>query len=93
MRVGVEREAGEARLWVRDEGTGIALEDQERIWGRFHRLSAPQEHGGFVEGLGLGLYVTKMLVERHQGHVGVSSSPGQGATFWLTLPLVGQQAS
>ena len=91
VRVGVEPQAGQARLWVRDQGPGIALEDQSRIWERFQRVVGTREQSGSVGGLGLGLYITKMLVERHRGHVGLSSNPGQGATFWLTLPLEGQQ--
>jgi signal transduction histidine kinase len=90
VRVGVEQEAGAARLWVRDQGPGIAQADQARIWERFHRVAGARNYRNAVGGLGLGLYITKMLVERHQGHVGMSSSPGQGATFWLTLPLPGQ---
>lgn len=90
VRVGVEDAAGQARLWVRDQGPGIPLQDQERIWERFQRVASIREQSGSVGGLGLGLYITKMLVERHQGHVGISSSPGRGATFWLTLPLEGK---
>jgi K+-sensing histidine kinase KdpD len=91
VRVGVEREAELARLWVRDQGSGIAREDQARIWERFQRVAGKEAHTSSVRGLGLGLYITKMLVERHQGQVWMSSSPGQGATFWLTLPLERQQ--
>jgi signal transduction histidine kinase len=46
--------------------------------------------GGEVQtgvGLGLGLYISRMIVQRHHGQVGVDSQPGQGATFWFTLPL------
>ncbi|MGO8950920.1 MAG: PAS domain S-box protein [Ktedonobacterales bacterium] len=88
--VGVEQEAGEARVWVRDQGPGIALADQERIWERFQRVPGIEEQNDTVGGLGLGLYVTKMLVEQHQGRVGIISAPGQGSTFWLSLPLAQQ---
>jgi signal transduction histidine kinase len=39
----------------------------------------------------MGLHISRTIVERHGGHVGVESSPGQGSTFWFTLPLVEQQ--
>ncbi len=85
--VGVEREARWARVWVRDQGPGIPLADQERIWDRFQRVPGIRELADSAGGLGLGLYVTKMIVERHHGHVGMHSTPGAGATFWFTLPL------
>jgi PAS domain S-box-containing protein len=87
VEIGVEQEAGWARVWVRDHGQGIPQEEQERVWERFHRVPGNEEQSGAAGGLGLGLYVTRMLIERHQGQVGVSSAPGQGATFWFTLPL------
>ncbi len=87
--VGLEQTTSQARVWVRDQGPGIAPADQARIWERFQRVSGIQEQSGAVGGLGLGLYVTKMLIERHQGQVGMSSAPGEGTTFWFTLPLDG----
>ncbi|HEX6779358.1 MAG TPA: ATP-binding protein, partial [Ktedonobacterales bacterium] len=86
--VGVEQQAGQALVWVRDQGPGIALADQEHIWDRFYRGPGMREQRAAVRGLGLGLYVTRMLIERHRGQVGMTSTPGQGATFWFTLPLV-----
>jgi len=73
-----------ARVSVRDEGPGLSITDQARIWERFYRISE-QSSGA---GLGLGLYISRAIIERHQGQVGVSSAPGAGSTFWFTLPLV-----
>ncbi len=89
--VGVEQEANRARVWVRDQGPGIPPEEQPHVWERFYRVPGITEQNGPAEGLGLGLYVTKMLVEQHQGQVGMMSTPGQGTTFWFTLPLVSQE--
>ena len=89
--VGVEREMGQVRVWVRDQGPGIALAEQAQVWERFHRVSGIRERKGFASGLGLGLYVTRMVIERHQGQVGISSAPGQGATFWFTLPVAQEE--
>ncbi len=73
----------QARLQVRDEGIGIATDYLERIFGRFERAVAPGKYGG----MGLGLYITRQIVEAHGGTIHVISAPGQGATFTVTLPL------
>ena len=72
---------------MRDAGPGLAPEEQEQIWERFHRVRGVEVQTGTGVGLGLGLYISRMIVQRHHGQVGVDSLPGQGATFWFTLPL------
>jgi signal transduction histidine kinase len=72
-------------ITVRDQGIGISKEDQDRLFDRFYRAS-PERRGG-ATGLGLGLYVTRRVVEAHGGTVGVESEPGEGSTFYFTLPL------
>lgn len=74
---------GEVRLGVRDYGVGIAPEDTDRIFHRFER-SASASH---FAGLGLGLYITREIVEAHSGKISVKSTPGQGACFTVRLPL------
>jgi PAS domain S-box-containing protein len=86
--VGVEQETEQVRVWVRDHGPGIPPEEQPRIWERFHQVSGIWEQSGPRGGLGLGLYVTRMVVERHGGQVGVHSAPGRGSIFWFTVPLM-----
>ncbi len=83
VHVRVEERLGRARLTVRDEGIGIAPEHLPRIFGRFER-AVESEHFG---GLGLGLYITRYLVEALGGTIRVASEPGQGATFEVSLPL------
>jgi signal transduction histidine kinase/PAS domain-containing protein len=87
VEVGVEEEQQQARVWVRDQGPGLPLEEQEQIWERFHRAKGVEVLSGTGVGLGLGLYISRMIIERHQGQVGVQSAPGKGSTFWFTLPL------
>jgi PAS domain S-box-containing protein len=77
-----------ARVSVRDEGPGLPDDQHERIWERFHQVQGIKERGGAVTGLGLGLHISKMIIDQHQGQVGVESTPGQGATFWFTLPCI-----
>jgi PAS domain S-box-containing protein len=85
--VGVEVELQQARVWVQDQGPGLSVEEQEHIWERFHRAKGVEVQAGAGIGLGLGLYISRMIVERHQGQVGVESAFGKGSTFWFTLPL------
>ncbi len=86
--VGLTVEGTEAKVWVRDLGPGLTAEEQEKIWHRFYQVSNDQISGGQKVGLGLGLYLCQTLIERHNGNVGVESQPGQGATFWFTLPVL-----
>ena len=90
VNVGLAVEGQQARVWVRDEGPGLPTEEQERIWDRFHRVKGIQVQSGTGVGLGLGLHICRTIIERQQGQVGVESVPGQGATFWFTLPLIRQ---
>jgi len=83
--VQVRVQVGEARalLQVRDEGIGIAPEYLPRIFGRFERAVSERHYGG----LGLGLYITRTIVEAMGGHIGVESKPGEGSLFTVELPL------
>jgi signal transduction histidine kinase/tetratricopeptide (TPR) repeat protein len=78
----VEREGTVARLTVQDRGMGIAPEDQARIFERFER-AVSENYGGF----GLGLWSSREVVQAHGGRISVESTPGQGATFTVELPL------
>jgi signal transduction histidine kinase len=67
---------------VRDRGPGIAPGEQHRIFERFVRGEAAEGKGG----LGIGLYLCRTIVERHGGAIGVDSTVGGGAAFWIDLP-------
>ncbi len=87
VTVGVDVEGEVARVWVRDTGPGLDAADRERVWDRFYRVEGiGRQHGSSV-GLGLGLHISRTIVQQHEGQVGVESSPGAGATFWFTLPI------
>ena len=72
-------------MQVIDEGSGVAVEDCERIFEKFYR----GKHGATlaVRGTGLGLAVARQLVEVHGGTIGVRSTLGHGSTFWVRLPI------
>jgi signal transduction histidine kinase len=91
VAVGLRLEDGAARVWVRDQGPGLSAADQAHIWEPFYRVEGIAPQSGSGAGLGLGLHISKTLVEMHQGRVGVDSAPGQGSTFWFTLPVASSQ--
>ncbi len=78
---------GVARVEVRDRGPGLSTEQLPHIWERFHRVPGIPQRSGSGVGLGLGLYISREIIERHGGAVGVESTPGEGSTFWFTLPV------
>jgi signal transduction histidine kinase len=84
VRVSVTPVNGVVRLEVADTGIGIASEEQERLFERFFRASTASEHQ--IPGTGLGLYITRAIVEAHGGSIAVRSDPGEGTSFCVELP-------
>jgi PAS domain S-box-containing protein len=80
--VSVKLEGALARMVVRDQGIGVATEQQARIFDQFTRAVSVREYGG----LGLGLFISKQIVDAHGGSIRVYSQPGEGATFEVELP-------
>lgn len=78
---------GVVRVSVRDRGPGVRPADRRAIWDGFYQVPGVPPQPGSEAGLGVGLYVCRMIVEQHGGQVGVDSSLGKGSTFWFTLPL------
>ncbi|WP_066293227.1 sensor histidine kinase [Arthrobacter sp. B6] len=75
------------RLKVQDSGMGMSPEDSARVFRRFFRTESAREAA--ISGAGLGLSITKAIVEGHGGDISCTSSPGKGSTFTLTLPARG----
>lgn len=80
ITVGYEKRENEYYYFVKDTGCGIQPEDREKIFKRFEKLDA------FTQGTGLGLALCRSIITRQQGNIGVCSTPGEGSTFWFTLP-------
>ncbi len=83
--VSVIQDSGAAAIVVRDSGVGIAAADLPHIFDRFYQADSANTRR--YEGSGIGLALVKELVELHGGEIGVTSTPGQGTTFTVRLPL------
>jgi signal transduction histidine kinase len=81
VQLRARRVDGGVRIEVQDDGPGIAAEYQPRLFEKFYRVP-----GSAPGGAGLGLSIVRDVVEAHGGKVGVQSTPGAGATFWIELP-------
>lgn len=83
VRVRGDQAAGSsARLWIEDNGIGIAPEQQQRVFSVFERLHGVEAYAG----TGIGLAFVRKAVERMGGHAGVESAPSGGSRFWFELP-------
>jgi PAS domain S-box-containing protein len=85
ITVSARQEGDRVRCEVRDDGPGIAVEDLPRLFKRFALLDPSNTRP--TRGTGLGLVISKSLVEAHGGTIGVESEKGRGSTFWFSLPL------
>jgi PAS domain S-box-containing protein len=83
IEVSARVDGDEVAITVRDQGPGISAEDQQRIFDRFERLAEPLGN----RGLGLGLWITRQIVQAHGGTILVESELGKGATFVMKLPI------
>lgn len=86
VTVAVRREQDQAVIEVSDTGVGIADEDLPRVFSRFWRADSARATA--TGGIGIGLAVTKEIVERHGGMIGAESREGHGTRFTIKLPLV-----
>ncbi|MBA2395288.1 MAG: PAS domain S-box protein [Ktedonobacteraceae bacterium] len=89
VTLALQTQGDKVRIAVCDQGLGLSSEEQANIWDRFYQVNNHRMpmHTTSV-GLGLGLYISRSLVEQHGGQVGVESTLGIGSTFWFTLPLM-----
>ncbi|PZF71188.1 ATP-binding protein [Taibaiella soli] len=86
VEIRMEPENGYIKVLVRDEGVGITPELQHKVFDRFFRINDAQMRT--FPGMGLGLYISSGIIQRHRGSIGVMSKPGEGATFYFTIPAV-----
>ncbi len=85
ISVQIENKEDQVITHIKDTGHGISPDAQNQLFGKFFRVAGPLEGG--TKGTGLGLYITKSLVEMHHGKIWVESKLGQGSTFSFSLPI------
>lgn len=87
ITITVQQIGYEAVIAVRDQGVGIPEQEQQYIFEQFYRVPGIEVQTGGKNGAGLGLYISKKIVERHGGQLAVQSSPNEGSTFSIHLPM------
>ena len=87
IQVALEVNAAEVHISVQDGGVGIPADLVPQIFERFYRVPGTEVLTGSSVGFGLGLYISKQIVEHHNGHIHVESTPDQGSIFLISLPL------
>jgi signal transduction histidine kinase len=86
ITIQIQQSGYEVILSVRDMGVGIPHEELPHIFEQFYRVPGIEVQTGTRNGLGLGLYIARKIVERHGGHIDVQSAPDQGSIFSVILP-------
>jgi PAS domain S-box-containing protein len=89
IEIGIRRDGPMVRVAVRDRGRGISRVDARRLFRKFSRVGSPD--GPALRGTGLGLYLSRRMVEAQGGRIWVKSEPGEGSTFTYTLPAAERQ--
>jgi signal transduction histidine kinase len=87
ITISLQQSGYETMIVIRDMGIGIPPEFLPHIFAQFYRIPGVEPQNGERAGLGLGLYISRKIVERHGGHLEVQSIPGTGSTFTIVLPL------
>ena len=95
ISIAIKRETlnGNDRLLcsIIDHGAGVAVEEIENLFQRFSQIK-PSDNLTFIKGSGLGLFISRSIIEQHGGEIGYTPNPDGGSIFWFSLPIVGADA-
>jgi two-component system phosphate regulon sensor histidine kinase PhoR len=91
IEAGIRKAQGTLSIWVRDRGIGVPVEERAEIFTRFRRGEEAGRRG--IKGTGIGLAMVDHIVKAHGGFVDVESTPGEGSTFTIVLPMADRRAS
>lgn len=87
VHIRIEKKNHREFLWqISDTGVGIPVPEQPKIFGKFYRAANARAYQ--AEGNGIGLYISKKIIEEHGGAIGFTSKENSGTTFWFTLPIM-----
>ena len=81
----IEQQKDGIKVSVTDKGVGMAKQHLDKVFDRYYRI---QEHAIHFQGLGIGLYISYDIINRHGGKIWIESEVGKGSTFFFTLPFV-----
>ncbi|MNX64505.1 Sensor protein SrrB [compost metagenome] len=70
---------------VSDQGRGINDKHQKQIFNKFYRVNDSTD--SYASGFGIGLFICREIIQKHQGEIGVDSTLGEGSTFWFKIPI------
>ena len=84
VQINVEDRGDRIYVSVRDFGIGISEEQQKNVFEKFYRVEETAIH---FQGLGIGLFISSEIIRRHQGEIGVKSTPGEGSEFYFHIPI------
>jgi signal transduction histidine kinase len=82
--INLAQEKDSITVTVKDAGIGIAQQSLDKIFEKYHRV---EEHAVHFQGLGIGLFISYEIIQRHHGRLWAESKPGKGSTFYFTIPV------
>lgn len=91
ITISCSKKGKQVELQVKDQGIGISVHDQQKLFERFYRIE--NKHTAHISGFGIGLYLCAEIIQRHHGKIWVESTIGSGSEFYFSLPLISESVT